>query len=110
MASSGMGFSSMTKTYVWEVGRLIKLSTELKPFDKPIDSFREWGFWVWETDITLDTLIEHIERIQDADLTKPVILTADGWIMDGAHRLVKARLEGHDPNLKEPHLVPLSPR
>jgi hypothetical protein len=37
---------------------------------------------------------EHIRRIVDADLAWPVILAADGHLMDGAHRIAKAWLEG----------------
>jgi hypothetical protein len=33
-------------------------------------------------------------RINDADLSKPIILNADGSLMDGGHRLCKALLEG----------------
>ena len=32
--------------------------------------------------------------IQDADLTFPVILSSDGRIMDGMHRVLKALLAG----------------
>ncbi|MDO8900390.1 MAG: hypothetical protein Q7V15_03455 [Phenylobacterium sp.] len=36
----------------------------------------------------------HAQRIFNADLTYPVILNAEGQLMDGAHRLAKAWLEG----------------
>ena len=34
------------------------------------------------------------QRIFDADLAYPVILNAEGQLMDGAHRLAKAWMEG----------------
>jgi hypothetical protein len=37
---------------------------------------------------------EHAQRIQDADLAYPVILSANGGLMDGGHRLGKAWLQG----------------
>jgi hypothetical protein len=37
---------------------------------------------------------EHARRIQQADLSHPVILAADGRLMDGGHRVAKAWLEG----------------
>jgi hypothetical protein len=37
---------------------------------------------------------EHARRIQQADLGHPVILAADGHLMDGGHRVAKAWLEG----------------
>ncbi|MFD7156485.1 hypothetical protein ACFV9C_17930 [Kribbella sp. NPDC059898] len=36
----------------------------------------------------------HAERIQKADLRYPVILSADGRLMDGGHRIAKAWLGG----------------
>ena len=37
---------------------------------------------------------EHARRILDADLSHPVILSWDGRLMDGGHRIAKAWLEG----------------
>ena len=37
---------------------------------------------------------EHARRIQEADLSYPVILSADGRLMDGGHRVAKAYLRG----------------
>jgi len=39
-------------------------------------------------------VIEHAQRIMDADLTYPIILGADGKLMDGAHRVAKALITG----------------
>jgi hypothetical protein len=36
----------------------------------------------------------HARRIQNADLSYPVILAADGHLMDGGHRVAKAWLNG----------------
>ena len=60
-----------------------------------MDSFEEWSVWPWESNLDLGTFLDHMQRVLAADMTKPIILTADGWIMDGAHRLVRARFEGH---------------
>ncbi len=43
---------------------------------------------------TCRAVAEHAQRIQDADLTYPIILSADGRLMDGGHRLAKAWLRG----------------
>lgn len=37
---------------------------------------------------------QHARRIWDADLTYPIILSADGRLMDGGHRIAKAWLLG----------------
>lgn len=79
---------------VWNVERLWRLAAELTPFDKDVDSFFEWDDWVWEEDLTLLSFSKHVQRVLDADFSKPIILNADGGIMDGFHRVIKARLDG----------------
>ncbi len=39
-------------------------------------------------------MIEHIRLINEADLSYPIILAANGEVMDGRHRIAKAALEG----------------
>jgi len=43
---------------------------------------------------TCRAVAEHARRIRDADPSYPVILSADGRLMDGGHRVAKAYLEG----------------
>ena len=43
---------------------------------------------------TCRAVAEHARRIQDADISYPVILSADGRLMDGGHRVAKAYLRG----------------
>jgi hypothetical protein len=43
---------------------------------------------------TCRAVAEHARRIQAADLAYPIILSADGRLMDGGHRLAKAWLRG----------------
>lgn len=38
-------------------------------------------------------IVEHIRLIREADLSYPIILSSDGRIMDGMHRVMKAVLE-----------------
>lgn len=46
------------------------------------------------TEPTIHAVAEHARRIQDPDLSHPIILSADGGLMDGGHRLAKAWLLG----------------
>ncbi len=53
----------------------------------------------WSSDgarITCRQVVDHARQIQEADLTFPVILSSDGRVMDGMHRICRALLEGHD--------------
>ncbi len=40
--------------------------------------------------------VGHIQKVLDADLTYPIILDDEGYVMDGRHRIAKALLEGHE--------------
>jgi hypothetical protein len=39
-------------------------------------------------------MLDHMKLVEEADLSFPIILSADGGIMDGMHRVAKAALEG----------------
>lgn len=43
---------------------------------------------------TCRAVAEHARRMWEADLSYPIILSADGRLMDGGHRLAKAWLLG----------------
>ena len=77
----------------WSVSRLWELAKGLPIESAPIQEFKEWDYWVWEELHTLSDFMEHLLRIKGAS-DEPIIVSAEGWIMDGVHRLVKARLEG----------------
>lgn len=42
----------------------------------------------------LQDYAEEMRKVQDADLSYPIVLSTDYGIIDGAHRTVKAYLEG----------------
>ena len=43
---------------------------------------------------SLRQVAAHAARIQSADLSYPIILSADGRLMDGGHRIARAWIEG----------------
>jgi hypothetical protein len=48
----------------------------------------------WSEPQTWRELVEHLKLLDEADLSFPIILSADGSIMDGRHRMAKAAREG----------------
>ena len=82
----------------WDVDRLIRLSAELPVADVPISSIRELDTPHWwmpgDSPFTVNDLITHMRLVHDVDPSYPVILGADGRVMDGMHRIVRAVLEG----------------
>lgn len=76
----------------WSVARLIKLSEEFPEYEVPVFTFSTW-LWPWEDDLSLDSFINHAYRVQNADLSIPILISPSGAIIDGMHRLCKAILE-----------------
>ncbi len=84
----------------WDVDRLIELSKDLPRITVPLSSIRELDEVYWFDDAkerpTCRKVLEHIGLIHEVDLSYPIILGADGRVMDGMHRVAKAFLEGRE--------------
>ena len=85
------------KKYSWNVPRLISLSRSLPVFNISISDIGEVDSIYWfdqDNQPTCRSIIEHTRKILRADLSKPVILSENGLVMDGMHRICKAILDG----------------
>lgn len=84
--------------YAWDIDRLIALTKNYERHRVKLDSIREIdeNFWFGDENDkpTCRAIVEHARLIQGADLGFPIILSSDGRIMDGMHRVAKALLEG----------------
>jgi hypothetical protein len=78
----------------WDVDRLVSLSRDLVPELVPITDIRELDEAYWGGSMTCREVAGHARLIQEADPSFPVILSSDGRIMDGMHRVLKAFLVG----------------
>jgi len=79
----------------WDVDRLITLTRDFPRIEVPLSSIRELDepFWFGADDFpTCRVVAEHARLIQSADLRFPIILSSDGRLMDGMHRVCKASL------------------
>lgn len=82
---------------VWYTERLWSHARTLNPFDIRLSSIRELDQNCWfgmGREATLREVASHCQRINAANLEWPIILNADGSLMDGGHRVCKALLEG----------------
>jgi hypothetical protein len=81
---------------VYLTERLWKLADGLPVESVPISAIREFDedCWFGGRPVTCRMVAEHADRIQKADLSYPVILSSDGRLMDGGHRISKAWLTG----------------
>lgn len=84
------------KCYVWDVERLWLLAAALPVKQVAIGSLPEFeeDCWFNGTSPSIRAVAEHCRRIMRADVDLPIILNADGTLMDGAHRIARAFLEG----------------
>ncbi len=84
----------------WDVVRLIDLSKDLQRTRVPLSSIREMDEVYWFDDEaerpTCRNVLVHMRLINEADLSDPIILGADGRVMDGMHRVAKALLQGRE--------------
>lgn len=82
---------------IWDCDRLVALSKQLPLKTVPLTTIHELDEPYWRQDgdapMTCRELLEHVRLIHEADLTYPIILSADGRVMDGMHRVLKAALE-----------------
>jgi hypothetical protein len=81
----------------WDVDRLIEASADLPVRDVAVDSIPEVDtdhWFVFGPAPTVRRIIEHVHLIQDVDCSYPIILGADGRVMDGMHRIARAILDG----------------
>jgi hypothetical protein len=79
----------------WDVDRLVALTSGFPRRQVALSEIRELDE-PWESDgpFTWRSLLFHMELIDAADLAYPIILSADGSVMDGRHRVAKAVREG----------------
>lgn len=81
----------------WDVERLIALAKDLPVRQVALKQIREFDepfTPAFDKPPTWRSIAEHLQLIQEADLRFPIILAADGRVMDGMHRAAKALLSG----------------
>ena len=86
----------------WYIDDLIEQSRDLPVFEVNIHDLDELDRVAWYGDnshhgrLTVRQVVEHMKRIEVVDLTCPIILSADGKLLDGFHRVAKAFRLGID--------------
>jgi hypothetical protein len=80
----------------WDVDRLVELTRDFPVHAVPIDEIGSLDEPVFGEDepSTWRAFVAHVRLLQDAELKYPIIIAADGAVMDGRHRVARALLEG----------------
>jgi len=77
------------KNSVWKTESLIELSKNLPIFRFNITKISLNEIIRWRI-IYLKDYVNHYKRVKESDLSIPIILRSDGYVMDGWHRIIKA--------------------
>jgi hypothetical protein len=82
----------------WDVRSLVEKGRTLIPKRVLLSAIVELDEPYW-TDghpqqLTFREIVEHVGLMLDCDLAYPIILSSDGRVMDGMHRVCKALLQG----------------
>ena len=82
----------------WWTDRLWAESVGLPTEIVSLDSIPEFDMDCWFDGRapTCRQVAEHARRINDSDLNQPIILSSNGQLMDGGHRIAKAYLLGQE--------------
>ncbi|QKY91820.1 hypothetical protein [Acinetobacter sp. NEB 394] len=85
-------------TYIWDVDHLVELTQSFQVRQVPLSDIKELdeAYWYPDTHPTTQDIIAHMQLIQEADLAYPIILCAQGRLMDGMHRVGKAKILGKE--------------
>jgi hypothetical protein len=82
----------------WDVDRLVERSAGLAPIEVPLSEIRELDETFWfdheGEEPTCRRVALHARLMRETDLSHPIILSSDGRVMDGMHRVCRALAEG----------------
>jgi hypothetical protein len=81
----------------WDVDRLIDLAAGRPVSTIAVDDIRELDSTYWYgfgESPTVRSVVEHARLIAEADTRFPIILSHDGRVMDGMHRIARALIDG----------------
>ena len=84
--------------HIWDVHRLMRASrdfeVEMVPLNHIAEADEDWWYSDDNAVTTPRSIAAHLALINEVDPRHPIILCAEGRLMDGMHRVVKAIAEG----------------
>lgn len=84
--------------HIWDVDSLVSAARGCSTSRVPLADIAELDepYWFEHTNTvpTCRRVLDHARLVEEADLSHPIILSADGRVMDGMHRVGKAFLRG----------------
>jgi hypothetical protein len=85
--------------YAWDVDKLIERSKDLPRILIQLTDIKELDETFWYNNPgskpTVRSIAEHFKLMNETELKYPIIMSKNGNVMDGMHRVAKALLSGH---------------
>ena len=82
--------------YAWDVDKLVESSKDFPVILVNLSEIKELdeNFWYGGKDDipTCRSIVEHMQLVNETSLQYPIILSEEGRVMDGMHRVLKAVL------------------
>ncbi len=81
--------------YAWDVSKLIGLAESLPVILIEVEKIKELNenYWYGESIPSVRSVAEHARLVFECDLQFPIILSSDGRVMDGMHRVARALMQ-----------------
>lgn len=87
-----------TQKHIWHIERIWKLAESLEIIEISIEDIEGLDSVTWFAkdgdQPTVRSIAKHAQRIFEADLSYPPILTARNRVFDGMHRIARHLMEG----------------
>lgn len=80
-----------------DVSNADTLGITIPVFEYEVASFNGFDKDVWfgsQHKPTVNKVLEHYKKIEGANFDHPIILSQDGMVLDGVHRICRAHLDG----------------
>jgi len=98
--------------HIWDVRKLLELAKHLEVIQVPLSQIKEIDEPYWfdhgGPKPTCRNVLAHVEQALKTDLNYPILLCAEGRVMDGMHRVIKALHIG-EATIKARQLVKTPP-
>lgn len=98
--------------HIWDVRALLEQSKSLPIIEVPLSEIKEIDEPYWfdhgGPPPTCRNVLAHVEQALETDLSFPILLCAEGRVMDGMHRVIKA-LHRNETSIRARKLIKTPP-
>src|SRR5882757_874823 len=91
------------RNLIWDVHRLIELARHYPVRQVSLSRISELDecFWFDGVTATCRAVALHAKLIQETDMAHPIILSSEGRVMDGMHRVCRALIDNRTTRSEE---------